>query len=101
MDYERADLEGMRYWDRPSVRVNIEVLYENEYGQRAPGIKHSTGHISPDGNRVWVTSSMGDRQLAMWISWDLLLEILNDPHTAPLHINQDDPVILEVYHLPR
>ena len=97
--WEREDIEESPAKEFPSVRCRVEVAYVDQDGRREKRTKDTSGKIvldDSDPNRPWVCCSMGSKQLSFQLSWDLLLQILNDPYTPPLWVNQDNPVELEV-----
>lgn len=73
MTWTRADIEGLNYWDRPKVRARIGGLTTD-------------AEIAPDRNSVFVFTKTGGQYSELRISWGLLLDVLNDPRTAPIEI---------------
>lgn len=94
--HDRESIEQTNWLERPSVRIRIEVVYVDEDGIRTYGTKESTGRVIPDANKVWIDWSMGDVRTAFWVSWGLLLEVLNDRFASPILVNHCRPV--ELHH---
>lgn len=79
--WERQELEQLRGWERPRVRVR--------FGTGDDSFTELQGWISPEGRNVYVEIKpygAGGASVCSLISWGLLLEVLNDPHSSPLWI---------------
>ncbi len=75
----RAEIEALKGWERPRVRCRVDGSSLTV-----------SGGISIDGNNPWVEFSRLEVQYAAKFSWGLLLEVLNDPHAAPLGFSDHD-----------
>lgn len=95
MVHTRASIESAPFHERPRVRCRVGVAYTPEDGPPVPGIEDVSGSIVIDGNNPWIVSSRGIEQLEFRVTWELLLELLNDKSLTPLYLNQDRPVTLE------
>lgn len=99
--WDRERIENIKSWERPAVRCRYRKVLVDEDGQSTESITDCSGKIHTDGNSVWVVCQVGGtvaaddakildhyfangNQLGNRISWDLLLEILNDKYASPL-----------------
>lgn len=92
MTWDKETIRRLKDSERPTVRAEYD------------GRKHA-GRIHPEGNNVWVSIYRPDgriltaevngelRAVAMRVSWELLLEVLNDSRTSPIEIYPERPPV--------
>lgn len=85
--WTRQEVEALKtYNGRPRVRVRLTRVNIDPDGRRsAPFLVDTTGQIVVDGNNPWIEVHYG-RTTAERFSWGLVLDVLNDPHAAPIAI---------------
>lgn len=80
----RESIEATPYRERPQVRAMIDRVNIYEDGRRERVQHRFHARIDLDGNNPWLTANLASRPIAFRVSWGLLLEVLNDPHAAPI-----------------
>lgn len=81
--WTRSDLETLKGWERPRVRARY-----GDWGEKR--CQDFWAEIVPDTNPwiVFYPSGLGGRSQAFQVSWDLLLEVLNNPHAQPIFVEE-------------
>lgn len=88
MDWTREEIESLRGWERPRVRARVGDGYRD--GERR--FRDAHAEIVPDGNNPWlVVRTAHGIDIEFRLSWGLLLEVLNDPRTSPVWIEDNRP----------
>ena len=83
-EHNRESIQNMPGWKRPSVRCRFNYVNTLEDGTQQHGIRECAGHIIIDGNNPWVVTKQGGEIQETRISWELLLEVINNPLSPPV-----------------
>jgi hypothetical protein len=84
--YTREAIEGMPFRDRPTVRIAYDCETEDEDGRRTRQVRRTTARVV-EGNNPWLVFWAAGAEYADRVSWELVLEVLNDPHASPVHVS--------------
>ena len=84
--YNREEIESLPARERPLVRCEIDRINIDSEDRRHPaGSRSFNATITCDGHKAWLVAFVAGKQIAFWVSWGLLLEVLNDRFARPIN----------------